>query len=196
MPYDELIQIPEYLSDNPDGEISLAASSCAAFCEIACETEAMLCGECSGQSCSGQCAASECSQSCREACKAGLSCSECYSSAQCSQSCSESFVPVRPSDWMWTSTIVSGREIRITASEWNGFCSRINEFRAYKSLSNYSFTTVVSGTTKISAAIVNQARTAISAISGHGSLPSAAIAGGALTASFFNSLSSALNAVA
>lgn len=100
----------------------------------------------------------------------------------------------RPNNWSWTSTISSGADIAITATEWNSFCSRINQFRSYKSLSSYSFTTVSRGTT-ISATIVNQARTAINGISGHGTLPSAATSGGTITASFFNSLASALNSI-
>lgn len=100
----------------------------------------------------------------------------------------------RPWDWAWYSTIVSGGTIGLSALEWNDFCDRINEFRVYDGLSEYNFTTVSQGTT-ISASIVNQARTAISAISGHGTLPSAAVSGGAFTASFFNGLKDALNAV-
>ena len=100
----------------------------------------------------------------------------------------------RPNDWTWWSTISSGAAIGITASEWNAFTTRINEFREYANLSSYSFTTVSSGT-PISYWIVNQARTAISEISGHGSLPSAAVSGGKIYASFFNSLASALNSV-
>ena len=100
----------------------------------------------------------------------------------------------RPDDWSWWSTISSGSAIAITAAEWNAFTTRINEFREYADLSSYSFTTVSSGT-PISYWIVNQARTAISEISGHGSLPSAAVSGGKISASFFNSLASALNSI-
>lgn len=102
--------------------------------------------------------------------------------------------PPRPGNWYWTSTVSSGSPISISAIEWNSFCARINAFRSYRGLSNYSFTTVYSGTA-ISAVIVNQARTAINSISGHGTLPSAAVQGGAVTASFFNGLRDALNAV-
>lgn len=100
----------------------------------------------------------------------------------------------RPSDWAWTSTIASGKPVQIKATEWNNFCSRINMFRSYKGMSSYSFTKATSGA-EISAAIVNEARTAISAISGHGTLPSAAVSGGKMYASFFTGLASALNAI-
>lgn len=98
----------------------------------------------------------------------------------------------RPNDWSWRSAVESGAKIALTATEWNDFCSRINEFRSYKKISSYSFTTVSKGTV-ISATIVNQARTAIGGISGHGTLPGAAASGDTITASFFNSLVSALN---
>lgn len=100
----------------------------------------------------------------------------------------------RPENWAWISTIASGRTVSITAAEWNAFCVRINEFREYKGLSAYSFTTVSKGT-KISATICNQAWSAIYAISGHGTMPSAAVADGPLYASFFTLLASALNSI-
>lgn len=100
----------------------------------------------------------------------------------------------RPSDWAWYSAIVSGGAVGLSALEWNDFCARINEFRVYAGLSEYSFTVVSKGTA-ISASICNQARTAISAISGHGTLPSAAVSGGPMYASFFNGLKDALNAI-
>lgn len=71
-------------------------------------------------------------------------------------------VPVNP--WKWKSLIKSGEPIKISASEWNSFCGRINEFRTYKGLSKYNFTTVVSGVTPISSLILNQAVYAISSI--------------------------------
>lgn len=100
----------------------------------------------------------------------------------------------RPANWSWSSTIEKGKPIKITAVEWNNFCTRINKFRTYKGLATYNFTTVSKGT-PISATIVNQARTAINSITGHGTLPSKAASGGAITASFFNTLKNALNAI-
>lgn len=99
----------------------------------------------------------------------------------------------RPDDWEWWYTIKSGGKIRLSADEWNAFCECINEFRVYDSLPEYNFTTVYSGD-KISAAIVNQARTAINAISTCGSVPSKVSTGDPITASFFLDLQDALNA--
>ena len=100
----------------------------------------------------------------------------------------------RPWDWAWWSTVTKGGKIGLTAQEWNEFCGRINEFRIYDGLSAYSFTKVYSGD-PISASIVTQARTAISSISGHGTLPSRVYSGDMITAYYFNQLVAALNAV-
>ena len=101
----------------------------------------------------------------------------------------------RPIDWEWVSTIAKGAEIKLSAAEWNSFTARINMFRAYVGLDNYSFTKAISGQTEISAAIINEARTAISVIDGHGTLPSAVVKGDVIKASIFNDLMDALNAI-
>lgn len=98
----------------------------------------------------------------------------------------------RPANWSWWSAIYSGGPVRISAGEWNAFCTRINEFRAYRGLSNYWFTTVYSGNA-ISADVVNQAWNAIAAMSGY--LPAQAASGGQIQAGFFNGLASALNSI-
>lgn len=56
---DELIKVPAFLAaEIGDYGIMPACDFCK---EVACETAAMTCGQCSGQSCSGQCSVSECS---------------------------------------------------------------------------------------------------------------------------------------
>ena len=100
----------------------------------------------------------------------------------------------RPWDWEWYSTIKQGGKIGLSALEWNHFCDRINEFRIYKGLSEYSFTTAVKGN-EITASIVNEAYIAIKGISGHGTLPSKAVQGSVITASFFLDLTDALNSI-
>lgn len=106
--------------------------------------------------------------------------------------------PTRPSNWSWqniaagVSVPKSGEALApTTAAEWNSFCSRINAFRQYKDMSNYSFTSLTSGTA-FSSAIARQAMTAISEISGHGTLPDKIEP---LKAAFWLSLASSLNAV-
>lgn len=115
----------------------------------------------------------------------------------------------RPSNWSWTTYIAQGaatygvdfanKKIKIvTASEWNSFVSRINQFRVYKNLGSYSFTTVYSGD-GLSAGIYNQARNAINDMAayftGGNSCPSNVSAGVKITAAHFTRLKDALNSI-
>lgn len=100
----------------------------------------------------------------------------------------------RPSNWSFYSTVQSGSSIALTAQEWNDFCARINEFASYCQVTQSTFTVVSSGT-PISASIVNEARTAIGKLPGHGTLPSAVSAGDPIAASFFTALAAALNSI-
>ena len=101
----------------------------------------------------------------------------------------------RPTDWTWHSSKTAGQVISLTASEWNSFCTKINLFRQYKGLSNYTFTTATSGSV-ITASIVNQAVNAISAMSPPTSTPSTAVSKTTvITASFFNTLRNSLNSI-
>lgn len=106
----------------------------------------------------------------------------------------------RPANWSWTSTVSKGSKASngtvayLTAKEWNNFTARINEFRTYIGLSTYSFTTVVKGN-PMTAAQVNQARTAINAMSPPTAVPSAAVSGQSVTAAFINGLSASLNSI-
>ena len=105
------------------------------------------------------------------------------------------FKKARPDSWAWHTVKVAGQPIALTAQEWNSFCIKINQFRQYKSLSNYTFSTATTGSV-ITASIVNQAVIAISAMSPSTPTPATATAGQtAITASFFNTLSSSLNSL-
>lgn len=83
----------------------------------------------------------------------------------------------RPDNWQWSflissggpvyNTVLSGNTLIqyiMTAAEWNAFTAKIEEFRAYKGLSVYGFTTVTPGM-DFSYQYMNQA---ISAINGFG----------------------------
>lgn len=78
----------------------------------------------------------------------------------------------RPDNFSWTSNISKGTKLTVsgtnviilTAAEWNSFTAKINAFRNYKGYGNYAFTTV-SKNTKFTAAIFNEARNAINAMS-------------------------------
>lgn len=105
----------------------------------------------------------------------------------------------RPSDWVWTTNIAHGLSVPqyegilapITAQEWNAFTAKINEFRKYQKLADYTFTTATQGGA-ITAAIIGEATQAIGGLSGHGAIPTA---GNAILASFWINLAAALNAV-
>jgi hypothetical protein len=70
------------------------------------------------------------------------------------------YTSTRPNNFAWTYAKVSGANFLLTKDEWNSFTSKINEFRQYKGLSNYSFTTAVTGT-NFMASMFRQARSAI-----------------------------------
>lgn len=107
--------------------------------------------------------------------------------------------PVRPSDWSWANIAAgasvptyNGKLAPVSADEWNSFCAQINEFRAYKSMSEYAFTTLTAGTS-FSAAIAREAIAAIDAISGAGTTPTQIRP---LQAAFWLDLAAALNSIA
>ena len=117
-------------------------------------------------------------------------------------------MPVRPSNWSWINPITSGGSIYsvvgknlyiMPATEWNSFTSRINEFRVYKGLSNYTFTSASSesGFTKT---IINQALSAIRDMSGSftggNTLPSNRVTGDNIfVADYFVRMKNCLNSI-
>ena len=100
----------------------------------------------------------------------------------------------RPSNFEWTNAKVTGEAFNLTAAEWNSFTARINAFRTYKGLSNYSFTTAYTGDV-FTAAMYTQAQTAIKGIAGYGTGIPNAVKGGAITADHFNKIRNELNAI-
>ena len=100
----------------------------------------------------------------------------------------------RPNDFSWTYSKVQGGTFNLTATEWNALATRINEFRAYKGLSNYSFNTAYSGNNYM-AYMYNQARLAIQGISGYGTYIPTVSSGDTVTAYAMNILVSELNSI-
>ena len=98
----------------------------------------------------------------------------------------------RPSNWSWSNAFVSGQSLNITATDWNSFCVRINEFRRYKGLSVYSFTSVVRGGIMY-ASHVNQAINAINSLTGL--YASEVYVGSSITPTLFHDLRDRLNDV-
>jgi hypothetical protein len=117
-------------------------------------------------------------------------------------------VNIRPYNWAWDSTVVTGGSVPtvysgsgllyrakyLTATEWNDFTERINDFREYKGLSSYSFTTVFSDEPMVYTQ-GNEARSAISAMSPPTPVPSAIISNSGMTSAFVNGLKNSLNSI-
>lgn len=102
--------------------------------------------------------------------------------------------PPRPSNFSWTYSKTSGGDFNLLASEWNNLISKVNDFRQYKGLSSYSFTTASSGA-DFAAFYFNQAVTAISAMSPPTSSPSSVSSGQDIYASYLNGLVDSLNSI-
>ena len=104
-----------------------------------------------------------------------------------------SMIGDRPDDFSFPSSIRSGAATTtLTASKWNDFCDRVNEFRLYKGMSEYSFTTVHSGD-EMTKLIMEEPWLAINGISGHGAMPTRPSIGATIYASYFHDLADALN---
>ncbi len=103
-------------------------------------------------------------------------------------------VSARPPNFQWDIPKVSGQPFQVTAIEWNKFTTRINDFRRYKGLSNYSFLTVEKGDT-FYASTFNTAITAISAMNPPISPPSAVTPKSDILASYLNKIVESLNSI-
>ncbi len=100
----------------------------------------------------------------------------------------------RPDYFSWTYSKKSGKTFKLTAKEWNALTANINEVRAYRGYSQYSFTKAYSGD-DFTAKMYNQARKAIQGISGYGTYIPTVYAGDEVTAYALNQLVSELNAI-
>lgn len=99
---------------------------------------------------------------------------------------------IRPNDWSWYTSKRSGYEINITASEWNDFLDRIEEFRLYNrpNSSRPNYRTAYSGDV-ITDTIVNRALNAIRVAGGYP--PNDVDSGDTITARLFNDMRDSLN---
>lgn len=97
----------------------------------------------------------------------------------------------RPASWSWYSSKISGGNFSLTASEWNDFTARINQFRTYKGLGNYGFSTAYSGN-PFYAYMFNEARNAISSMA---SVMSTVSSNQDILANYLNSLRDSLNSI-
>lgn len=100
----------------------------------------------------------------------------------------------RPNNFEWSTSKVSDQPFNLKASEWNALLTSINQFRNYKGLSAYSFTSAIkdADTTAIQ---FNQAVTAINAMSPPTSAPSSQAKDNDIYASLLNGLRNSLNSI-
>lgn len=102
---------------------------------------------------------------------------------------------IRPDDWEWYTAKEVDQPLIVSSVEWNNYCHRINEFRSYKMLDPYNFTTV-SKNQVISTSIVNHPIIAMKEMSPSISPPTAPISGVTnISAFFFNRLRDSLNSI-
>lgn len=115
----------------------------------------------------------------------------------------------RPSNWSWSYNIASGQEVYgvvgkniyiMKATEWNEFTARINAFRNYKSLADYTFTTVY-GDTDFTKDIINESLNALRDLDDYftndKTIPSNRSAGdNILQASVYTDMRDAMNSIA
>lgn len=104
----------------------------------------------------------------------------------------------RPLNWKWTTAQnenghkVSGVNYSMLATEWNGFAQRVNDFRKYKALSDYPFTSAIKGG-DFYYYIFNEANAAIGSMNSTGI--SNVTRGDKVYASYFNALMNSLNGI-
>lgn len=101
----------------------------------------------------------------------------------------------RPNSFSFSSAIQSGAATTtLTASAWNNFQDRINDFESYQGVSETNFDEVDPGD-KMTASILGAAWTAINNLSGHGTMPTRPSQGSIIYASWFHDLADALNEI-
>lgn len=114
----------------------------------------------------------------------------------------------KPTSFKWAIAKVSGQPLRVSASEWNAFTNKINEFLKYKGKTTINFTSAVSaglpqgavvggnhGLSEgkvISASIINEAVRALRSL---GVSVSEVSRNEPVTADFFNNLVTELNSI-
>ncbi|NEW08226.1 hypothetical protein GK047_19685 [Paenibacillus sp. SYP-B3998] len=101
----------------------------------------------------------------------------------------------RPYDFSWDNSKASGARFNVSSSEWNRFIGRINEFRIYKGLKGYGFTTAPYSDGKFYAFMFNQAVAAINEMNPPVHAPASQSSGGIIYASLLIDIVRSLNSV-
>lgn len=136
-------------------------STCGVGCSGSCVGG---CGNtCVGNTCGVGCT-DQCNDTCKETCR-----KNCASEAN--------LTPIGYT-WDWSFPITSGSAFALTAYEWKNFLNFINEAREYVGDSAVSFDMRnISSGKAFTEELFNEARSAISTATGHGTLPPAAVTG-------------------
>ena len=100
----------------------------------------------------------------------------------------------RPNNFSWTNPKVQGGNFNLTATEWNNFAERVNEFREYQNLQRFNFTPAIPNN-QFTANMYNQVRVAIQEINGYGAFIPTVSSGGQISAYMLNIIVSELNAI-
>lgn len=104
----------------------------------------------------------------------------------------------RPENWYWRDTVSKGSTLGLTASEWNDFISRIQEFATYRGIGLSSSNLSAGYATKGYQMMASQARAVRSLIAQLNppvSIPSDVSPGSSITAAFINGLKDSLNSI-
>jgi hypothetical protein len=131
----------------------------------------------------------------------GSNCSNDYFDEDVTATWTGTVTPTRPAKFYWISSSTnlskgSAVSTYITATKWKQLQTNINEVRAYKGYSNYTFTTVSSGST-IKASYYNELANAINAmLSSSSSYRVATVStGDPITAAVMNKLQTSINSI-
>jgi len=106
--------------------------------------------------------------------------------------------PKRPNDWYWYSTVSQGSAMGMSATEWNKFIERIQEFAEYKGVTLSTATissAIATRGTGMKAYQANAVRSLISRLGPRTSLPDSVNPGDDITARFINGLKNSLNSI-
>jgi hypothetical protein len=105
---------------------------------------------------------------------------------------------LRPSNFTGFNNVTSGEEFNISATDWNDFIDKLNEFSEYKSLSSeMSAMTTVSSGQSFKATYFNQIINNMNVLSDYinSAYPTTKSAGNKIYALYFTQLKNALNSI-
>lgn len=135
-----------------------SCQSCESGCQISCECTSQGCQTCQN-ACQLGCQTCDSCEGCETYCEDWCEICDTVCETICQDNCEVSggqFILVRPSSWSWSvaksSNAIMTTKLKnglyygypITATDWNNFTDRINQFLTYKKLGKFGFTSVSS----------------------------------------------------